>query len=82
MWDGDMVAVALMRRAEKNEKLREAIEKTFNMGKWRALAEEFRHVPTRKLSEMAREERARAQAESDAFFARLEADRAAERAEA
>lgn len=66
MADGDAVVTALQRRAAKNPRLHEAICREFrscNDGhypeSWIKAAEDLAHIPTRKLKDAAREERAR-----------------------
>lgn len=65
MADGDAVVAALVRRAEKNPKLKAAIVSCWpSYGgeyapSWKQAAGELKHVPTRKLREAAREQRQR-----------------------
>ncbi len=65
MADGDAVVAALIRRAEKNPKLKAAIVSGWSScggdyaPSWKQAAEELKDVPTRKLHEAARAQRQR-----------------------
>jgi hypothetical protein len=65
MADGDAVITALIRRADKNSRLRAAILREFVSAggdypnSWKAVAEPLKDIPTRKLSLAAAEQRAR-----------------------
>lgn len=67
MGDGDAVVTALIRRADKNPRLREAILREFvSRGEdypssWKAAAESLTDIPTRKLHLAAAVERAQFQ---------------------
>lgn len=58
MYDGDIVAVALYRRAEKNPKLAAALPRYLDASLREQTLAEYAHVPTRQLANAARERRA------------------------
>ena len=55
MNDGDAVVTALVRRARKNPKLRAALPLGLNVDSIEARAAKYESIPTRKLSDLARE---------------------------
>ena len=60
--DGELVVTALVRRSQGNPKLREAIARDWSgvfPQQWIDTAAKWSHIPTRKLAEAARLERAR-----------------------
>lgn len=75
MWDGDAVGVALYRRARGNTKLRANLFRYCARDSLVPLA--FANRRRKDLKGWAAELRAQARRESDAFFARIEAERAA-----
>lgn len=81
MFDGDLVVTALVRRCEKNEKLKGAIARRWADRKfpqdWIDTAAKYADVPTRKLADKAAEVRAKAHKETERWLAELEAKRAA-----
>lgn len=78
MWDGDEVAVALLRRAERNKRLAARIFDYLDRATVTAAAERLRDV--RDLAAQAAATRARRRRESDEWLAQIDAQRAAERA--
>ena len=58
MWDGDIVATAIYRRALKNPKLAEKLPKYLNIDSIAATAAEYAHIPTSKLKDEAAKKRA------------------------
>lgn len=64
MYDGDVVVTALVRRCEKNHRLKAAIASQFSGTfplSWIEVAEENKDVPTRKLRDLATRMRREAQ---------------------
>lgn len=56
MYDGDYVAEALMRRAAKNPRLAEALERTMRLSQnktWQDSHEQFKHLTRKQLREQA-----------------------------
>lgn len=60
MYDGDAVYVALCRRAMKNPKLAENMPRYLCMSMREKLLEQYTHITTRKLPEIARQLRNKA----------------------
>lgn len=77
-WDGDVVATALWRRAQKNTRLAENMPRYLSMELVERNAQTMAHVPTRKLKDVAADMRAKKQAEADAAHARRKAEQEAE----
>lgn len=75
MYDGDVVAAAVYRRAEKNPKLAANLPRYLSADLRAATVAKFAHIPTRKLADEARRVRAAAMEERDRWFAELEAKR-------
>lgn len=65
MWDGDIVATALWRRAQRNFRLMERLPKYLSVESVSATAAEYAHIPTRSLKHEAARIRAEMQAASD-----------------
>lgn len=59
MWDGDFVATALYRRAQKNPKLAAALPRYLNLDSIKATAEKYKDLSTSGLAKAAAEERAK-----------------------
>jgi len=81
MWDGDEVVTALVRRTEKNARLRKAIADSWGgtfPQSWLDTAAALAHVPRNRLADHARETRARRRREADEQAARWRAQQAAE----
>lgn len=78
-YDGEIVATALWRRAQKNPRLAQNLPRYLAVDLCEKNAQEFAHIPTRKLGEAAAAIRARKQAEADAAHARFLAEKEAER---
>ncbi|MBA3448358.1 MAG: hypothetical protein H0T56_12265 [Pseudaminobacter sp.] len=66
--DGDEVAVVIVRRACRNPKIAANLHRYLDMASVKAAAQRLADVPTRKLSLVARETRARKEAESRAWL--------------
>lgn len=62
-YDGDEVATAILRRSRKNARLAANLQRYLSLTSIEAAAERLADVPTRKLSEVARQTRARQKAE-------------------
>jgi hypothetical protein len=77
--DGDAVCAALMRRAEKNERLRVNLFRYINR---ESATEAYERLMGRNLAEAAREMRDKWQADRAADWARYEAHKAAKAAAA
>lgn len=80
-YDGDEVATAILRRSKKNARLAANLQRYLSLASIEAAAERLADVPTRKLTEVARQTRARRQTEFDAWFEqqrKTDADEAAE----
>lgn len=69
MHDGDLVAVALYRRAETNPKLAAALPRYLSPELREPTIAKYRHVPTRHLADAARKARAQARESFTAFMA-------------
>ena len=72
MNDGDAVVTALVRRANKNQKLYDAIARDWGgefPALWKETAGKYEAVPTRQLGALAAELRAESQARLDAWIA-------------
>ena len=67
-YDGDEVATVILRRSRKNARLAANLQRYLSLSSIEEAAERLADVPTRKLPEVARQTRARRQAESDAGF--------------
>lgn len=67
-YDGDEVATVILRRSRKNARLAANLQRYLSLASIEEAAERLADVPTRKLPEVARQTRARRQAESDAWF--------------
>ena len=78
-WDGDVVAVALWRRAQRNPRLAENMPRYLSMELVERNAQDFSHVPTRKLKDVAADMRAKKRAEADAEHARRQAEKEAKK---
>lgn len=70
MCDGDLVAVALYRRAENNPKLAAALPRYLSPNLRESTLAKYAHVPTRKLGDEARKARAAARERFNAMMAR------------
>lgn len=77
-YDGDEVATVILRRSKKNARLAANLHRHLSMASIEAAADRLADVPTRALSEVARQTRARRRAE---FDARLEQQRKADAVE-
>lgn len=66
--DGDEVATVILRRSRKNAHLATNLQRYLNLSSIEAAAERLADIPTRKLPEVARQTRARRQAEFHASF--------------
>ena len=69
MYDGEVVAVALYRRAAKNPKLAAALARYIDAELAAKAAAAYAHIPTRGLAEEARKLRAISQAAFEAQYA-------------
>lgn len=78
-YDGSEVAVAVYRRSLNNPKIAANLFRYISREITMADVERLKDVPTRELSKVAAETRARRRAESDAYFAKLRSERAAHR---
>ncbi|HEV7283628.1 MAG TPA: hypothetical protein VGN75_02145 [Kaistia sp.] len=67
-YDGDEVATVILRRSRKNARLAANLQRYLNLSSIEDAAERLADVPTRRLPEVARQTRARRQAEFDAWF--------------
>lgn len=67
-YDGDEVATVILRRSRKNARLAANLERYLSLSSIEAAADRLADVPTCKLPEVARQTRARRQAEFDAWF--------------
>lgn len=77
-FDGSEVAVAVYRRSLKNPKIAANLFRYLAREITMADVERLKDIPTRELPKVAAETRARRRAESDAYFAKLRAERAAQ----
>lgn len=76
MWDGDLVVAALVRRCNKNTKLKDAVIKSFGgtfPQSWIEAAAKYAHLPRNKLADEARAVRAKAKASCEQYWKELEA---------
>lgn len=73
-YDGDEVATAILRRSRKNARLAANLQRYLSLSSIEAAAERLADVPTRKLPEVARQTRARRQAETDGWFKQRKSD--------
>jgi hypothetical protein len=76
-YDGDEVATVILRRSRKNARLAANLQRYLSLSSIEAAAERLADVPTRKLPEVARQTRARRQAETDGWFKQRKTDVAA-----
>nr|WP_295468861.1 hypothetical protein [Mesorhizobium sp.] len=67
-YDGDEVATAILRRSKKNARLAANLQRYLSLATIEPAPKRLADVPTRKLPEVARQTRARRQAEFDAWF--------------
>ena len=67
-YDGDEVATVILRRSRKNARLAANLQRYLILSSIEDAAERLADVPTRRLPEVARQTRARRQAEFDAWF--------------
>jgi hypothetical protein len=74
MHDGDMVALALWRRAQSNPKLAERIPRYLNVDLRDELLARYADLPARKMAETARQMREKAKRDFDAFMTRAKAE--------
>jgi hypothetical protein len=72
-YDGDEVATVILRRSRRNAPLAANLQRYLSLSSIEA-ADRLAEVPTRKLPEVARQTRARRQAEFDAWFEQRKAD--------
>jgi len=75
MYDGDAVVTALVRRADKNPKLYDAIARDWGglfPALWKDTASKYEATPTRQLAALAAQLRADGQARFDAWLAEQE----------
>ncbi|MGE0232440.1 MAG: hypothetical protein AB7O39_17225 [Flavobacteriaceae bacterium] len=67
-YDGDEVATVILRRSRNNARLAANLQRYLSLSSIEAAAERLADIPTRKLPEVARQTRARRQAEFDVWF--------------
>lgn len=72
-YDGDEVATVILRRSRKNARLAANLQRYLSLSSIEAAADRLADVPTRKLPEVARQTRARRQAETDAWLEQRQA---------
>ena len=73
-YDGDEVATVILRRSRKNARLAAKLQRYLSLSSIEAAAERLADVPTLKLPEVARQTRARRQAETDGWFKQRKSD--------
>lgn len=69
-YDGDEVATAILRRSRKNARLAANLHRYLSLASIEAAAERLADIPTRKLSEAARQTRVAGKAEFAVHFDR------------